>query len=526
MSNPYQIMGHRVAVMRGREKLFEQLCRHLTKKTPDHMSVVGPKLFGKSVFLYHVGNHFSKQNPYFFTAAYMDLRHSTPDSDMAFKRRFAGSLRETLKSLGSEIADYLDIEDENLSDMLHLVFEELESNNLKILAIFDGFDHILGSTNITRNLWDEMRTLAQRSSLCIVTGSRNRLRELCRTEESRTSDFWEIFYDTPLSVGCFDENDWDSLLHPFEERNIHLDSSARKEMINWTGGVPILAAALMQRLYIEIKKGAEISKSDVDRLAENAVEDRRELLLELWDDCTADMQSVLADLSGDEILISEVPDARRRGLTERGFVQVSGNRLKISCRLMKRFAVQQGVGIADMHRLFGDVSRFEKHIRGLLELRLSQIRNPDPALRGYVEKAIRDLHPDPAHSIVWARSIAERALDIIWEAELPADRKLPEEWTSNWKYILKDWPNDQGRLPRERGQQCYILRLITGTKKVDKLSKYITKQTLLLVDHLQSAGDFGQHKEERISLGFAASVCYSAIELCENMVFDLKNKRS
>ena len=42
-----------------------------------------------------------------------------------------------------------------------------------------------------------------------VTGSRRRLRELCRTEESQTSDFWEDFLRyTRCQVGCFEEHDW------------------------------------------------------------------------------------------------------------------------------------------------------------------------------------------------------------------------------------------------------------------------------------------------------------------------------
>ena len=66
---------------------------------------------------------------------------------------------------------------------------------------------------------------AKHASLRLVTGSRKRLRELCKTEDSRTSDFWEIFYDTPLMVGCLEEEDWEDFLHPFESRAIAFDSS-------------------------------------------------------------------------------------------------------------------------------------------------------------------------------------------------------------------------------------------------------------------------------------------------------------
>ena len=102
-----------------------------------------------------------------------------------------------------EIAEYLDLEDEGIIDLLHLVFDDLENKGHRLLAVLDGFDHVFKGSGITRNLWDELLSLCRMSSLRLVTGSRSRLRELCKTEESRTSDFWEIFYDTPLQFGCF-----------------------------------------------------------------------------------------------------------------------------------------------------------------------------------------------------------------------------------------------------------------------------------------------------------------------------------
>src|SRR5262249_39255222 len=128
------------------------------------------------------------------------------------------------------------------------------------------------------------------------------------------------------------------------------------------------------------------------------------------------------------------------------------------------------------------------------------------------------------HTIVWTRSIAERALDLIWGKELAADRLLPAAWTDAWKHGgIKSWPEDHGRLPRKRGQQCFILRLITGTEDIQPLAKHVTKPTYLLVDHLQSVGDFGQHREEHpVTIGFAAAVCLSAIELCARLGQDFR----
>ncbi|MCZ6688548.1 MAG: hypothetical protein O7H41_02990 [Planctomycetota bacterium] len=390
-----------------------------------------------------------------------------------------------------------------------------------MLAVLDGFDHVLAGSGITRNLWDDMRTLAQRPSLRLVTGSRSRLRELCKTEESRTSDFWEIFYDSPLQVGSFEKHDWKGFLEPFDTKGVRLDGSGLKEIVNWTGGVPVLAAALVERLLEGAGKGVTLSKPHVDGLAEATGEERRELLAALWDDCPIELQSDLAALASRDLPLSEVPDDRRRVLELRGFASSSGNRLRSSCRLMAHFAQQQAAEVANLQRLFGDTARFEGNIRSLLELRLAQIPGVDPELRGYVERAIRELQPEPRNSVVWARSIAERALDLIWQAELPADKSLP----AGWKFVGITF-DALGKLPRRRGQQCNILRRITGTEDHAPVSQFVTKPTYLFVDHLQSVGDFGQHKEEgTLSVAIASAFCLSAIGLCESFARDLATTR-
>ena len=73
--SPYQIRGGSVPQMLGRELLFERLNRHLTKPTPDHMCVVGPAGFGKSVLLHHLADHFKKREDLYAASMYLDLRH-------------------------------------------------------------------------------------------------------------------------------------------------------------------------------------------------------------------------------------------------------------------------------------------------------------------------------------------------------------------------------------------------------------------------------------------------------------------
>ncbi len=520
-NNPYQIRGTIIPVMLGRDQLFEKLCRHLTKATPDHMCVVGPRSFGKSVLLNHLASHFKDTGDHYVTSLYWDLRHGTPRTDDEFRQRFAEQIKGALQSVQPDLAAYLALKDEGIHGLLDLVFAEMDREGIRFLAVLDGFDHILEEGDITRNLWDGMRMLGQHSSLRLVTGSRKRLRELCKTEDSRTSDFWEIFYDTPLEVGCLEDHDWRGFLNPFESRGIIFDGSALKEIANWTGGVPVLAAAMADKLFTEASDGVTISKPDVDHAAETMAEERRDLLTDLWEDYPIEFQSDLVSLADGELARTEVPDNRRRDLELRGFARSSGNKLRSSCYLINQYAQQQADEVANLQRLFGDAERFEGNIRGLLELRLAQICGADSELMGHVKDAIGYLQPNPAQSVVWARSIAERALNLIWDAELPSDKSLPDAW----KFVGITF-DERNKLPRRRGQQCRILRVITGTDEYDPVSKFVTKPTYLLVDHIQSVGNFGQHQEEgTISVPIAAAFCLSAIELCESLARDLANLR-
>ena len=77
------------------------------------------------------------------------------------------------------------------------------------------------------------------------------------------------------------------------------------------------------------------------------------------------------------------------------------------------------------------------------------------------------------------------------------------------------------RLPAGDGQQIYALDLLTGKKIghnfVERKAKTLTKSTFLLLDSLQSIGDFGQHLKDYpeclSTSSFAVAVIVGAIRL-------------
>ena len=518
--------------MLGRAALVQRIEGHLSKPTPDHVSVVGPKHYGKSVLLRHVADAYRAGSSGYLTTAHIDLRRDTPRSDDAFKRRFAEEVKAALRPERAQLAECIELYNTAIHESLDLVFTEFEDENARMLVVLDGFDYALAGTELTRNLWDQLRSLAQKTSLRLVTGSQRPLRELCRTEESRTSDFWEIFYDTPIQVTALADSDWDAFLQPLLDAGCTLDEPARKEIANWTGGVPLLVCALLQELW-EQHRGSHLSKPQIDHTAEEVLIGRRGILEALWDDCDVELRADLGMLASGDILLSDLSADRHHTLESRGFGRVSTNRLRGSCRLIQRYAEEQAPALTDLTRLFGTTADFETHVQTFLELRLKQAATPstDQYLRDFVSRAIEDIGRNPELAINGIRGIAERALTLIWEAELPPDKALPSDWIDGWtNKDRRDLPGNQGELPSELGKQCQILRLITGSAQTPRQSIYVTKTTYLLIDHLKSVGDFGQHRrdypETAISVGFVATAILAAVSLVESLTADLQRDGS
>ena len=527
-NNPYQVLGPSVPSLLGRRDLIDKVGAHLDKERPEHVSVMGPALYGKSVLLQEVASIYAKGQPGYLGAAYLDLRRRTPLTDDELRERFADKLAAAVEESWPEGAELLRFDDVEIKERLGLVGRELAKTDESVLIVMDGFDDVLANPGITSEIWDGLLSIASEPVLRYVTGSRLPLRELCRTEESRTSDFWEIFHDVPVIVGCLDDRDWEEFLAPFDQERVRLDESAHQQLHDWTGSVPILLTALLQSTWDWVEPGATVSGEDVDRLAERLMERRRQLLAALWEECTAEMKTDLADLTRGELRVRAVPESRLRRLERRGFVRREGKRIVFACGLMERFVERESAGVTSLQRVFGDAELFQQNVRMLLEVRLAQVPVADETLHGYVEQAIRHLQPEPRHSTVWVRSIADRALDLIWERELRDGITLPESWMIAWRRAgIQHLPDDgHGRVPSERGRQLRLLRYATGSgvggRSLKRLTRWVTKPTALLVDHLQSVGNFGQHQDDEVTATFAVSTCNSAIALCESLASDLR----
>ena len=522
-ANPYQVWGALPPPMLGRASLVRKVEDHwLRVEIPRHLSVVGPAYYGKSVLLRHLAEVHRTGSVCYLTTAYIDLRDGTPESDGAFMERFAGAVKEALRPIHPDAAAWFDFEDVSVHESLNYVFKSLEEDGKRLLVVLDGFDDVLARTELTPKLWSDLRSMAERPSLKLLTGSRRPLSELCRTGESRASPLWNVFHYEPVRVHALDAADWPAFLQPLRDTGSEIEESARKEIANWSGGVPVLACALLQRLWDE-HRGVPLSKQIVDQSAERLLRDPSGLLGPLWEDCNLELRSDLGSLSENDIRLTDLSDGRRDALESRGFGRVSRNSVRGSCLLMERYARAQAPAMADLNRIFESRTGFDRHIRSLLELRLAQVATSgaDEELCRLVRNAVNHIRPAPEDALTWVRGIAERALDVVWGAEL-TDRKLPDEWTAEWDAAGVHYTHVQGNVPSDRGPQCNMLRLATGTERTTRSTRYVTKTTFLLIDHLQSVGNFANHRDgQEVTVGFAAAVVMSAISLIECLGHDL-----
>lgn len=527
--NPYRVLGPKIPGMLGRTELAARVESRLDREEPEHVSVVGPAMFGKSVLLREIARRYAEGRSGFVTSVYIDLRHGDPQSDEQARHLVAEAMQRALQPIHPELSEYFELEGIRVKERLQAVIQELAAGNERLLVVLDGMDSTLANPRITREIWDNLRSLARQPVVRYLTASRRPLRDLCRTEESRAADLWEIFHGSPIIVGCFEDSDAEALFGPLASRDMTFDDKALPELIEQTGGVPVLVSAVLRLLYDNQDSDAEITLEKVQASAEAVITEQRELLDALWEDCTAEMKADLADLTQRALRASEIPENRLIRLERRGFVRKEGKKIRSSCRLMDRFAAGQAGEVGSLNRLFGEHGQFDHNIRGLLEMRLAQVEAVDEALRGYVEQAIRHVHPEPRHSIVWVRSIVDRALDLVWQKELKDGTTLPDSWLKEWERAgVRNTPDDgAGRLPSERGKQLRVLRYASGTgiqgRTIRRVTRYVSRPSALLLEHLQSVGNFGQHQDDDVDRPFAVTVCMAAITLCHCLTRDFQD---
>ncbi|MFC1881355.1 hypothetical protein ACFL2S_07660 [Thermodesulfobacteriota bacterium] len=510
----FPILGTTIAPMLGRDSIMQRLWNDLTKATPSHLSVVGPRYSGKTVLMNGLAIRMRHEDSPYGAVIFWDLGHQTPDSNEAFLKALCLNLGEGLKAVDNKYGEYLlEVKTDEYGE-LREILDVLHEDGFKILMLWDGFDKPLSTGKLTRNLWDQLRELASNPSLRLVTATRRPLHELIRSVESVTSDFWNIFDMTPVKVGIFDENDREAIMAKIS--GLSLNAGAKTELVNWSSGYAPFYLALLNGI-IENGADGEIDNQRVNEDAGIVLEGVSSILNYLWNDCPETAKNLYRHLmEHGELAEGEVGIAEKMHLGEKGFIRESGNRVAIGCRFLKQHVKNLGNDSGSMVRLFGLWEEYRGNIRSLLELRLNQLNSLDPTLRRFIQRSIEDIPEHPEVCLSNMRGIVDRALDLIWDAELGPDRTIPADWFTDWQHNGERGPESHwgNQFPNRRGHQLRLLQLMTGTQYSAPKAGRISKNTWALTSAAQGFGDFGQHIDGvEIHVGVAVSAVSICIEL-------------
>ncbi len=512
--NPYAIFGATIPACRGREPDMEKINRLIGK---NHVSVVGPKHIGKTVFLSALTERFATGKDSFTGSVYWDMRHNTPTDDVGFYVEFARILSDGLKSTSAVEAEFLKDARKDGYQSIETVFGALSEEKKCYLICLDGFDDLLGSGLLTKNLWDNLRALGQLTSIKYVTGSRKRLSELCVSRESRTSDFWRIFYDPPFTLGCFSEAHLSTFLVPFAEHGVTLSGGAKTELLNWSGGIPLQTTVLSHRLWDGANSGSELTNESVNAVAESLLESNSDALQDLWRSFDGEQQRLLAeiatgaDLSGDTGILRPLVDA--------GVIAVAKKKFSIPSRILGQYAagVHGRVG-SGLQKLFAGREDFEANIRSILEFRHLQMKGMvDEQIWDHLKVILENL--DKPHIVIGApRAIINRAFELIWQRELP-DGNIPGEWTREFGKMM-DRPL-QGKVPSDIGLQCRLLELITDSRCA--VQTRVSRYTYTLINALPAPGNIGSHLlGSRQSVGYSVALGFWCLQLADQLANELR----
>ena len=209
----------------------------------------------------------------------------------------------------------------------------------------------------------------------------------------------------------------------------------------------------------------------------------------------------------------------------RGLASEIGGTLQRPNRILKKYLDEHEIEGGALARLFNDVEGYQRNFKGVLERRIGQLHNLDPELRKFLLRAVEDLPNHPNVFLTNVRGIVNRALDLIWDAELEGKRRIPSEWYAIWKHNkergIEEW---QTAFP-QGGARVRLLGLMTGNQKSDACAKYVGRATYALVNAAYTFGDLGQHQEGTVVyLGAAYSALHLCIELAAALARELPTK--
>lgn len=507
----------------GRSNILDEILTAITKPVPDHIQVVGPRYSGKTVVLEKLNEIVSSEGSAEYSCVLLwDLGHITPTNDLEFLSQFATNLSEAIKDKFPDYSEHLKSSKDTFQQDIAEVLDAL-NDETKILVIFDGFDKALSSDKLTRNLWDQLRELAQNKSLTLITASRKSLRELIRNPDAQTSDFWNIFLSTPIRVDCFDEKEIADILTNY--CHVEFDKGALTELYNATNGTPVVLLEVLNYLLHE-HDGKKVTNALVQGAISGSFESIQNFIDDLWHDCSPATQDTIR-LLVEESEIQGASHLDKTSIVEKGFARASGNKLIKPSRILQNYLDGLANEKGAIDRLFGNEVAFSQNFNNVISKRLAHIPNIDSDLRRYLQTNLEHLPNHPSICLEGMRGLLNKCFDIIWNAEF-GGKTVPDGHFDIWRHHgeserLQDFKTSfpQG------GKRLSLLKVLTTPERSNPLAKVVSQSTYVAINALYPFGDFGQHQEgEKMNLQMVYSSMLLAVELVASLQNDLVRSNS
>lgn len=517
INRKFSVTGNECKLI-GRSNILDEILTSITKPVPDHIQVVGPRHSGKTVILERLKEIVTSEGSAEYSCVLLwDLGHSTPKNDSEFLNQFATNLSEAIKDKFPDYSDHLKSSEDTFQQDIAEVLEALNEET-KVLVIFDGFDKALSSDKLTRNLWDQLRELAQNKSLTLITASRKTLRELIRNPDAQTSDFWNIFLSTPIRVNCFDESEISDILT--NHCHVEFDKGALTELFNGTNGTPIVLLEVLNYL-LHGHDGNKITNALVQEAVSRSFESNQNFIDDLWHDCSPATQDTIR-LLVEESEIQGVCQSDKTSIVEKGFARAHGSKLIKPSRLLQTYLGGLANEKGSIDRLFSSEDAFAQNFNHVLSKRLSQISNIDHDLNRYLQRSMEDLPNHPSVCLSGIRGILDKCFDIIWNAEF-GGKVVPDGHFDTWNYHKEHESLQEFKTSFPQGaKRLKLLKTLTTPERSNPLAKVVSKSTYVAINALYPFGDFGQHQEgENISLQMVYSSIFLAVELVASLQNDL-----
>jgi len=540
------------AICHGRDELLTEILG-----SRQHISLVAPRRLGKSVVVREVERQIRKLNTEALVIR-LNVRRDPTDSNQEFINSIGEKLKRELESQENEYADQLILDGslkEEPSRQISRLLDRLENDSIYTTIIIDQLDVVKQRSAIDAYLWDWLAQLADNSNdnLRFILASRVELIDLAKTVEEGDSTFWDLFTEIRLPPQTI--SDMQAWISALEHGGFSTKGNLKELIHSWTGGVPFLLVALGNELAKQSNSEKTLTGEEVTKCADSLVADKSPILRDLWRDMGDDSQRVFLSIGKNGISVSKLARESVVDLQNRGYIVDESSVAKHVCKLMFQYSrAHEKKSLTALEIYFGDKQDWEKHITGVLNLRLKSIdyQYLDQKLGTEIEngmnwrinskfkelirtvttdpigcmKDMRDIH-DLLHLVLWHEvlgegppyDIEERVADTIYEMLRARDYRIP------------DWIKSRSFSDQDRNYQMEALDYLTGSKILgyknftSTMRKTIRRHTYFVASQVFRASNHAQHVsiQKATPVMIAAAACFDAIAFLEMLADDLRD---